>query len=166
MNQIVWKDSYKIGVDFIDKEHKQLFARMNKLLAISENEVSNYPADTDAQKMSDRLLRKRGFFHLRLQSRQRRKTEIIMETFMSIILTVGNGTHIFLFMFKVLFRMIFRRREECTRSNDHPGSSGNLSFKSQDDQRTIRRRRFRENGLLPFYFPRRSKEKMGSYVDL
>lgn len=38
MNQIVWKDSYKIGVDFIDKEHKQLFARMNKLLTISENE--------------------------------------------------------------------------------------------------------------------------------
>lgn len=38
MNQIVWKDSYKIGVDFIDKEHKQLFSTMNKLLRISESE--------------------------------------------------------------------------------------------------------------------------------
>ncbi len=38
MNQIVWKDSYKIGVDFIDKEHKQLFSTMNKLLKISESE--------------------------------------------------------------------------------------------------------------------------------
>lgn len=37
MNQIVWKDSYKIGVDFIDKEHQTLFARMNKLLKISED---------------------------------------------------------------------------------------------------------------------------------
>lgn len=38
MSQIVWRDSYKIGVDFIDKEHQQLFSRMNKLLTLSENE--------------------------------------------------------------------------------------------------------------------------------
>lgn len=38
MKEIVWKDSYKIGVDFIDKEHQTLFARMNKLLGIIENE--------------------------------------------------------------------------------------------------------------------------------
>lgn len=38
MNQVAWKDSYKIGVDFIDKEHQTLFARMNKLLKISEDE--------------------------------------------------------------------------------------------------------------------------------
>lgn len=38
MNQIVWKDSYKIGVDFIDKEHQVLFSTMNKLLTLSENE--------------------------------------------------------------------------------------------------------------------------------
>ncbi len=38
MNQIAWKDSYKIGVDFIDKEHQTLFARMNKLLKIIEEE--------------------------------------------------------------------------------------------------------------------------------
>lgn len=38
MNQVVWKDSYKIGVDLIDKEHKELFSRMNKLIKLSENE--------------------------------------------------------------------------------------------------------------------------------
>lgn len=38
MNQIVWDDNYKIGVDFIDKEHQTLFSTMNKLLKISENE--------------------------------------------------------------------------------------------------------------------------------
>ncbi len=38
MDQIVWHDKYKIGVDFIDREHKQLFSTMNKLLRISENE--------------------------------------------------------------------------------------------------------------------------------
>ncbi|MDE7206440.1 MAG: hemerythrin domain-containing protein, partial [Lachnospiraceae bacterium] len=38
MSQIAWKDSYKIGVDFIDKEHQQLFTRMNRLLKLSENE--------------------------------------------------------------------------------------------------------------------------------
>lgn len=38
MNQIVWKDSYIMGVDFIDREHKELFARINKLIRLSENE--------------------------------------------------------------------------------------------------------------------------------
>lgn len=38
MSQIIWNESYKIGVDFIDKEHKLLFSTMNKLLRLSENE--------------------------------------------------------------------------------------------------------------------------------
>lgn len=38
MEHIVWHDKYKIGVDFIDREHKMLFSTMNKLLKISENE--------------------------------------------------------------------------------------------------------------------------------
>ncbi len=38
MDHIVWHDKYNIGVDFIDREHKQLFSTMNKLLKISENE--------------------------------------------------------------------------------------------------------------------------------
>ena len=38
MSHIEWNDSYKIGVDFIDKEHQQLFSMMNRLLRISENE--------------------------------------------------------------------------------------------------------------------------------
>lgn len=41
MNQVVWKDSYKIGVDFIDKEHQVLFSRVNKLLKLSQNEEKN-----------------------------------------------------------------------------------------------------------------------------
>lgn len=38
MNQVVWKDSYNIGVDAIDREHKILFSTMNKLLTLSQNE--------------------------------------------------------------------------------------------------------------------------------
>lgn len=38
MKQIVWDDRYKMGIDFIDKEHKILFSTMNKLLEISEDE--------------------------------------------------------------------------------------------------------------------------------
>ena len=41
MNQVVWKDSYKIGVDFIDKEHQVLFSRVNKLLTLSQNQEKN-----------------------------------------------------------------------------------------------------------------------------
>ena len=37
VDQIVWHDKYKIGIDFIDREHKQLFSTMNKLLKIGEN---------------------------------------------------------------------------------------------------------------------------------
>ena len=38
MSQIAWKDSYKMGVDFLDKEHQLLFSTMNKLHKIIENE--------------------------------------------------------------------------------------------------------------------------------
>lgn len=41
MKQIAWNDRYKIGVDFIDKDHKLLFSTMNKLLRISEDEEKN-----------------------------------------------------------------------------------------------------------------------------
>lgn len=38
MGRLEWSNRYKIGVDFIDKEHQTLFSTMNKLLAISESE--------------------------------------------------------------------------------------------------------------------------------
>lgn len=38
MNKIVWNKRYELNVDFIDKEHKQLFSTINKLLTLSENE--------------------------------------------------------------------------------------------------------------------------------
>lgn len=38
MSHIVWDDSYKIGVEFIDKEHQILFSTMNKLMSLSERE--------------------------------------------------------------------------------------------------------------------------------
>ena len=38
MNTIVWNKRYEIGVDFIDKEHKQLFSTINKLLVLSQEE--------------------------------------------------------------------------------------------------------------------------------
>lgn len=38
MKAIVWNKRYELGVDFIDKEHKQLFSTLNKLLTLSENE--------------------------------------------------------------------------------------------------------------------------------
>ena len=30
MNHIIWDKSYEMGVDFLDKEHKLLFSRMDK----------------------------------------------------------------------------------------------------------------------------------------
>lgn len=38
MKEIKWNDRYKLGVDFIDKEHKLLLSTMDKLLRLSENE--------------------------------------------------------------------------------------------------------------------------------
>ena len=38
MKTIAWNRRFELGVDFIDKEHKQLFATINKLLTLSENE--------------------------------------------------------------------------------------------------------------------------------
>lgn len=36
MNQVAWDDSFNIGVDFIDQEHKGLFSRINKLLQLNQ----------------------------------------------------------------------------------------------------------------------------------
>ncbi|MCM1268020.1 MAG: response regulator [Bacteroidales bacterium] len=38
MNTIVWNKRYELGVDFIDREHKQLFATINKLLTLSQED--------------------------------------------------------------------------------------------------------------------------------
>lgn len=38
MSTIVWNKRYELGVDFIDREHKQLFSTINKLLALSQEE--------------------------------------------------------------------------------------------------------------------------------
>lgn len=38
MQQIVWNDRYKIGVDFIDREHKLLLSTMDKILKMSEDD--------------------------------------------------------------------------------------------------------------------------------
>ena len=38
-NKFTWYDSYNIGVDSIDREHKQLFKIINKLFAFQEEEV-------------------------------------------------------------------------------------------------------------------------------
>lgn len=38
MKNLEWNDRYKIGVDFIDKEHQTLFSTVNKLLKIIEGE--------------------------------------------------------------------------------------------------------------------------------
>ena len=37
MYTVAWNKRYEIGVDFIDKEHKQLFATMSKLLTLGED---------------------------------------------------------------------------------------------------------------------------------
>lgn len=36
-----WQDRFNIGVDIIDKAHKQLFATMNRLLGVSEHKVKS-----------------------------------------------------------------------------------------------------------------------------
>lgn len=38
MNTIAWNKRYELGVDFIDREHKQLFSTINKLMALSQEE--------------------------------------------------------------------------------------------------------------------------------
>ena len=38
MNRVAWNDRYRMGVDFIDKEHKLLLSTMDKLLKMSEDE--------------------------------------------------------------------------------------------------------------------------------
>jgi hemerythrin len=38
MTQVIWQDSYSIGIDTIDTQHKQLFDIMNKIYVASEEE--------------------------------------------------------------------------------------------------------------------------------
>ncbi len=36
---MMWKDKYKIGVDLIDNQHKELFARLSNFIDVVQNEV-------------------------------------------------------------------------------------------------------------------------------
>ncbi len=36
----MWKEKYKVGVDLIDEQHKELFKRLSNFIAIVQNEVS------------------------------------------------------------------------------------------------------------------------------
>lgn len=38
MTQVIWQDSYSIGIDTIDTQHKQLFDIMNKIYVASEED--------------------------------------------------------------------------------------------------------------------------------
>ncbi len=38
MTQVIWQDSYSIGIDTIDTQHKQLFDIMNKIYVASEDD--------------------------------------------------------------------------------------------------------------------------------
>ena len=35
---MIWKDSYKIGIETVDKQHRELFERLNSFLKIVRNE--------------------------------------------------------------------------------------------------------------------------------
>ncbi|MEA1885450.1 MAG: hemerythrin family protein [Thermotogota bacterium] len=37
MIQLLWKDQYKIGVELIDKQHQELFKRLNSFLIVLRN---------------------------------------------------------------------------------------------------------------------------------
>ena len=37
-NQFVWQERFNIGVESIDREHRKLFAIMNKLSAYDDND--------------------------------------------------------------------------------------------------------------------------------
>lgn len=50
MNKTLWHDRYNIGVPSIDKEHKQLFSMMAKLLALNEDEEKRAWACKEAVK--------------------------------------------------------------------------------------------------------------------
>ncbi len=41
MSQLVWEERFNIGVPHLDKEHKKLFATMDKLLNLSQNEKTS-----------------------------------------------------------------------------------------------------------------------------
>ena len=51
----LWKDEYKVGIDKIDKQHKQLFDKIEQLLEIAKsgNRNSN---QQKCIKMKDRII--------------------------------------------------------------------------------------------------------------
>ncbi len=40
-DKLAWQPRFNVGVDFIDRDHKQLFSIMNKLLTLSQNDTKN-----------------------------------------------------------------------------------------------------------------------------
>lgn len=57
-NQLVWKEHYNIGVDFIDREHKKLFSILNKLLAAGkEGEKSRWACQEGIKFFKDHAMK-------------------------------------------------------------------------------------------------------------
>lgn len=57
-NQLVWKERYNIGVDFIDREHKKLFSILNKLLAAGkEGEKSRWACQEGIKYFKDHSMK-------------------------------------------------------------------------------------------------------------
>ena len=57
-NQLVWKERYNIGVDFIDREHKKLFSILNKLLAAGkEGEKSRWACQEGIKYFKDHAMK-------------------------------------------------------------------------------------------------------------
>ena len=57
-NQLVWRERYNIGVDFIDREHKKLFSILNKLLAAGkEGEKSRWACQEGIKYFKDHAIK-------------------------------------------------------------------------------------------------------------
>lgn len=57
-NQLVWRERYNIGVDFIDREHKKLFSILNKLLAAGkEGEKSRWACQEGIKYFKDHAMK-------------------------------------------------------------------------------------------------------------
>lgn len=37
---MMWKDKYRVGVDLIDEQHKELFSRLSKFIEVVQNDIA------------------------------------------------------------------------------------------------------------------------------
>ncbi len=77
LDYLTWNEQYSVGVPLIDDQHKELFDRVNTLIALIRNRPTYYDTTTSREEMLELLAAFRSYadFHFSAEEQEMEKIE-------------------------------------------------------------------------------------------